>query len=334
MDNSRESLDTSVLRSAPIFAPLPDWVVRKVIERGEIRHCDEGSVLFSPGDPSNEVFVVVSGVIEICRPDPDVGELSVVTYAGEGDAVGEMVLFTGSPRSSYARIPEEAEIFAISRPALIELCREEPDLALYFCQMFASRLESWMKKGRRQETQRQLQGNLKFFDLATVLQTLGGSEHSGVLAIADEVGQSYADLEFKEGKLAFARLGHLTGEQALFQLFQATPNGSFLFQGRQSMDGNTGPRVDKDVVGLLLEAMRLHDELKVLREKYTDAHRIYQPCAQDLVWDDDETFLAAFGVWACLHRIAPISQLLAELPYSEAVVLAVLDRLVETGQVY
>jgi hypothetical protein len=334
MDNSRESLDTSVLRFAPIFAPLPDWVVQKVIDRGAIRHFEEGSVLFSPGDASSEAFVVISGVIEICRPDPDAGELSVVTYAGEGEAVGEMVLFTGTPRSSYARIPEEADIFVISRIALIELCREEPDLALYFCQMFAARLESWMKKGRRQETQRQLQGNLKFFDLATILQTLGNSEHSGVLAIADEMGQSYADLEFKDGKLAFARLGHLTGEQALFQLFQATPKGSFLFQGRQSMEGNTGPRVDKDVVGLLLDAMKLHDELQVLRERYTDPDRIYQPRTQDLVWDDDESFLAAFGVWSCLHRIAPISQLLAELPYSEAVVLTVLDRLVETEQVY
>src|SRR6185295_12526718 len=98
------------------------------------------------GDATEEAFVVKSGIVEICRLDQDTGATNVVAYLGEGDSVGEMDLFTGSPRSSLARVPEEAEIFAISRGGIIELCREEPDLALYFCRLFASRLESWVKK--------------------------------------------------------------------------------------------------------------------------------------------------------------------------------------------
>jgi hypothetical protein len=334
MKESRPSVDTTVLTSAPIFAPLPEWVIQKVIARGEIRHYEEGAVLFSPADPSLEAYVVASGVIEICRLEPATEEIVVVDYVGEGESVGEMILFTGSPWSSYARVPEEADIFAISRSQVIELCREEPDLALYFCQLFASRLETWLKAGRRQETQRQLQGNLKYFDLAAILQTLGSAGHSGVLAISDELGNPYADLEFDEGKLAHARLGHLTGEQALYQLFQATPRGAFLFQGGTRIEGETGPHVGVGVVGLLLEAMRLHDELMLLRARFPDPDQIFQPCAERLEWSDSGTEEAAQDVWSHLHRIAPVSQLVAELPYSEAVILSIVNRLVDTEQVY
>lgn len=333
MTTPTDSIDISFLSAATVFSPLPLDVLRKLFERGQLRRYESGSLVFRPNEPTEEMYVVKSGVVEICRADPETRDVKVVAYLGEGDSVGEMVLFTGSPRSSFARVPQEAEIFALSRAGMIELCREEPDLALYFCRLFASRLESWVKKGRRQDVQRQLQGNLRYFDLATILQTLGSTERTGTLTIALDTGQTYAELEFHEGRMKYARLAHLRGEQAFFQLFQPPPEGNFQFRGGVHLTGDVGAPVDLDVLGLLMDAMRLQDEWNVVKGKFEDQDRILLPATSDLAWDDDETLVAASDVWYHLSNAAPLSQLLHTVPYSTAVIFMVLDRLLESSQV-
>jgi len=333
MDSSQLSPDTTFLEAATLFSPLPAAVLEKILAAGELRRYANGDVLFRAGDATEEMFVVKTGIIEICRLDAETGVEKVVAYIGEGDAIGEMVLFTGSPRSSSARVPEEAEIFVVTRAGVIELCRQEPDLALYFARVFASRLESWVKKGRRQDTQRQLAGNLRFFELATVVQTLGDSQSSGTLVIRTDLGRVHAELDFVDGRLVQARLGHLTAEQAFYQLFQPAPEGTFLFQGGLHLDNDAGPRISANVMGLLMEAMRLQDEWNAVRGEFGDSERVFRPREGDLDWDEDESLVPAFDIWTLLHRGLPLSLVVAESPYSEAVVLTVLQRLVRTGQV-
>jgi CRP-like cAMP-binding protein len=325
--------ETAFLASAAVFSRLPEDVLRKLLDRGRVTRYADGEVIFRPGDPSEEAYVVKSGVVEVCRPDAETGMLVPVAYIGAGDVICEMLLFTGSTHGSLGRVPERAELFAISRAGLIELCREEPDLALFFCRLFASRLESWLRKGRYQDSQSHLQGHLKYFDLATVLQTLGGTARSGTLTVRTEAGDVRAELEFDSGRVRRARLGHLRGEQAFFQLFQPPPVGQFVFRTAATLQGDAGPVVDRDVVGLLMEAMRLQDEWEQLRERFRDPSRVYTPAVEDLEWDDDATMVAAFDVWAHLHRATSVEQLVAGLPYSAAVTLRILDALVETGQV-
>jgi CRP-like cAMP-binding protein len=333
MELLERSTDTGFLSRATVYSPLPVAVLRKLLAAGDLRRYANGEVVFGPGDATEETFVIKSGVVEICRRDPDTGSVKVVAYLGEGDSIGEMVLFTGSPRSSIARVPEEAEIFALSRAGIIELCRQEPDLALYFCRLFASRLESWVKKGRRQETQRQLQGNLRYFDLATVLQTLGDTHASGTLVIRSDLGRIHAEIDFREGRLRRARLGHLAAEEAFFQLFQPPPEGNFLFQSGIHLDDDAGPEIDQGVMSMLMEAMRLQDEWQLVRERFDDRDRIYLPAVDDLEWEGDDTIVAAYDLWSRLHRAAPLSELLAELPYCSATILTTLGRMIETNQV-
>ncbi len=333
METLESDLDTSILSRATVYSPLPAAVLRKLVEAGNLRRYAAGEVVFDVGDSTDEAFVIKSGIVEICRRDVESEIVKAVAYLGEGDSIGEMVLFTGSPRSSTARVPEEAEIFAIGRAAIIEICRAEPDLALYFCRLFASRLESWVKKGRRQENQRQLQGNLRYFDLATVLQTLGDTQASGTLVIRSDLGRVYAELDFLDGRLQKASLGHLTAEEAVYQLFQPAPEGTFLFQGGVHLDDDAGPVIDQSVVAMLMEAMRLQDEWQVLRERFDDRDRIFLPVVDELVWEDDSTIVAAYDLWSRLHRAAPLEQLHGELTYCSATILTILHRLIETNQV-
>jgi hypothetical protein len=142
----------------------------------------------------------------------------------------------------------------------------------------------------------------------------------------------YAELDFAEGKLRFARLGHLRGEHAFYQLFQPPPQGTFLFQGGVHLEDDSGPAVEGSIMGLLMEAMRLQDELQLTGEKFGDSYRIWLPNGPELNWAEDDTILPAFDVWSYLHRAVPLGQMLAELPYSRATILGVLDILQQTGQ--
>jgi hypothetical protein len=190
-----------------------------------------------------------------------------------------------------------------------------------------------VKKGRRQDTQRQLQGNLRYFDLATVMQSLGDTQASGTLVIRSDLGGVLAEIDFREGRLWQARLAHLCGEQAFYQLFEPAPDGTFLFQGGVHLDEDAGPVIDAPVMGMLMEAMRLQDEWQLLRARYSDRDRILLPIVDELSWEEDESLVIAYDLWSRLHRAVPLDQLLNELPYCAATILTILDRMVETDQV-
>ena len=74
---------------------------------------------------------------------------------------------------------------------------------------------------------------LRYFDLATVIQTLIGSHQTGVLAVTQDEGrQKLAEMLFFKGNICRAKFRNLTGDDAVFQLFQAPLEGEFSFTGR------------------------------------------------------------------------------------------------------
>src|SRR5678815_4662950 len=115
-----------------------------------------------------------------------------------------------------------------------DLFENQPDEVLHA--VLAQRLEATTLKVPRASS-KQLQGNLKFFDLATVIQTLIGSHQTGSLVVTQEGGkQKVAEIFFFKGNIAKARVRHLSGDDAVFQLFQSPLEGEFSFTGRTVPD--------------------------------------------------------------------------------------------------
>ena len=99
MNSNTVTSDPSFLAAATLFSPLPVPVLAKIFASGSLRRYANGDVLFRPGDQTEEMFVVKTGVIEICRVDPDTGGDKVVAYIGEGDAIaGPFSLVDLQPR--------------------------------------------------------------------------------------------------------------------------------------------------------------------------------------------------------------------------------------------
>jgi len=84
-------------------------------------------------------------------------------------------------------------------------------------------------------------------------------------------------------------------------------------------------------MGLLMEAVRQQDELKVLKETYSDPNRVLRPQSETLLWDDDDTEALAQEIWARLHRGETTDQMMRELPACQYRIYKVLSIMNEKG---
>lgn len=106
-----------------------------------------------------------------------------------------------------------------------------------------------------------LQGDLEVFGLPALLQSLAESSASGSLTLrGPKGGDVFASLVMRGGKLTEMRRGHLTGEDAFYQLLERPLQGQFAFvKGAPPVTPGATPR---EILPLTLEAMRRYDEFQ------------------------------------------------------------------------
>jgi hypothetical protein len=178
----------------------------------------------------------------------------------------------------------------------------------------------------------QLQGSLRYFDLATVIQTLIGSHQTGNLVVSREK-QKMAEILFFRGNIYRARYRHLTGDDAVFQLFQSPVEGEFSFTGRDVEEDEVSTEVSLPAISLLMESVRLQDELPVLRERLPDPARVYRQKGNQLKWEDADTVELAASVWSRLKKGASLRDLEAEVPRCSYAIYWTVSTLLDGGQI-
>jgi len=106
-----------------------------------------------------------------------------------------------------------------------------------------------------------LTGNLREFDLASLIQFISGKSETGTLVIQ----RSYrkGNLYFRNGRVIHAQAGNLFGMDAFFELFTWN-EGAFEFQSGNLPEVPTS--IDFSSEGLILEAARVIDEWQEKRK--------------------------------------------------------------------
>ncbi len=107
-----------------------------------------------------------------------------------------------------------------------------------------------------------LSGDLELFGLPGVLQTLSQSQLTGVLSLMKVPGKVEASLLLEGGRFRGAQFATLRGEEAAYQLFEKPFPGTFAFVSRHDLSGQGATSTPTDIVRLLLEGVRRHDEFK------------------------------------------------------------------------
>lgn len=107
-----------------------------------------------------------------------------------------------------------------------------------------------------------LSGDLELFGLPGVLQTISQSQLTGVLSLMKVPGKVEASILLEGGRFRGAQFAPLRGEEAAYQLFERPFPGTFAFVSRHDLAGQGATSAPLDIVSLLLEGVRRHDEFK------------------------------------------------------------------------
>lgn len=114
----------------------------------------------------------------------------------------------------------------------------------------------------RQAAAATLTGDLDFFGLPSLLQSLADQQATGIVTLTGRhSGQTAGKLLFVNGKFADAQTAHLRGVEALYQLLERPLTGVFAFVPNPAANAKGEPH---DVMGLLFEGIRRHDEYRQL----------------------------------------------------------------------
>ena len=326
-------IDSAFLKGSDLFENQPDEVLRAVLAQGRLEEFGPGALLFRQGDQGDRLYIVKSGALEVLAAPADGADAVPVAYLGTGEVLGELALLTGSPRTATVRCPEKAEVFVLEKPVFQDLMVTLPPFPRGLCLVLARRLEATTLKVPRAST-KQLQGNLRFFDLATVIQTLIGSHQTGNLMVTQEGGkQRVAELFFFKGNIARAKVKQLTGDDAVFQLFQSPLEGEFSFTGRNVQEDEVQVEITMPGISLLMESVRLQDELPLLEARIPDATRVWKQKATQLQWEDPETLELAVAVWSRFKKGASIADLHRDVPRCSYYIYKTVLGMVEAGLV-
>src|SRR5512140_463300 len=89
-----------VLSALPLFAGLDSHIIRQVAEAAEWLSLPGGSTLFAAGEPSDALYLVLSGCLGVFSPD-NRDRRRFMGRVVAGDTVGEMGLISGRARSAH-----------------------------------------------------------------------------------------------------------------------------------------------------------------------------------------------------------------------------------------
>ncbi len=116
-----------ILRRVSIFELCDEQQLSGLACACRVRQLPKGSVVFFQSDPSDELYLVISGSIAILLCSPDGREL-LINEARAGDYFGELALLTRQPRSASAIAREKTELIVIPAYAFEQVLNNQPQV--------------------------------------------------------------------------------------------------------------------------------------------------------------------------------------------------------------
>jgi len=95
----------------------------------------KGEVLFSEGDKTSDLYVLLTGAVEVTKQG-----FHIATINDSGDYFGELSSLLGIPRTGTVKVVEDATLLVVSANRLRELFGKTPQLALRMTTTLARRL--------------------------------------------------------------------------------------------------------------------------------------------------------------------------------------------------
>lgn len=221
--NNQDAHKREAIRTCYLLQGASEESIRRFTARSSIETCKARQSLFSTGDETDGLRIVISGLVRIWVNDAE-GREYTVTLAEKGDPIGEIATLDGQTRSANATVMDPAKLLWLRQSAFDEILADDPALTRHLIHLLCDRL-------------RTTTANLSGFAFYTLHRRLAGKLH--------ELAMAHADLG--EGR---ARFGRRFSQTELAQMLGAT---------REAVNKRLAAMTDDGLLSVTDGMIHIHD---------------------------------------------------------------------------
>lgn len=133
------------LRRVPLFSGLTESQIERLAAGSVRRNFPKGRVIVTEGEPSQSLYILLSGRAKVQRSDTD-GKEVILAVLGPGECFGEMSLIDDSPRSASVITTESADFMSINKDSFKSMMLSSPEMSMRIMIGLVRRLREADKK--------------------------------------------------------------------------------------------------------------------------------------------------------------------------------------------
>jgi len=139
------AISSTVLKSVPLFAGLPDEQLRTLVSVVTHRSVPRMSMVIAEGDPIDSLYIVISGRLKVMMGEAD-GKEVILSIIGPGEFFGEMGLIDDSPRSASVVAIEHCELLSVTKRDFRKCIAENGEISMTVMRGLVRRLREADRK--------------------------------------------------------------------------------------------------------------------------------------------------------------------------------------------
>lgn len=127
-----------MLKDLSIFASIPTPLLDQIENQAQKTTLDSGEFIFQENSPANEMYLILSGTVEVYKEIE--GQNQKIATLTAGDFFGETALVTNNPRNATIITLTTVELLVITRQLFDQVFGTEPTLTTHISEAITQRL--------------------------------------------------------------------------------------------------------------------------------------------------------------------------------------------------
>jgi CRP/FNR family cyclic AMP-dependent transcriptional regulator len=133
------------LKRVPLFSGLTDSQIERLAAGSVRRNYPKGRIIVAEGEPSQTLYVLLSGRAKVQRSDTE-GKEVILAVLGPGECFGEMSLIDDAPRSASVITIESSDFISINKDSFKAMLASSPEICMRIMKGLVKRLREADKK--------------------------------------------------------------------------------------------------------------------------------------------------------------------------------------------
>lgn len=138
------------LKSVPFLRDAPPRALKAAEKETKYFGLPGGWQLFGPGEPSDQIYFVLSGSLGAFRVGQS-GNMELLGHIRAGEPVGEMSMIAGEPHENAVYALRDTELLSMSRTGFMQLVKSDPLILERLTRLIMIRMRQARKKNNRSE---------------------------------------------------------------------------------------------------------------------------------------------------------------------------------------